>query len=673
MNEIEAGKSVKETGPSLITTVIVDDDPVFRKLLTRFLASLPQVEVIGAAGNGREALELVASLRPKLVLMDIGMSEINGLEAADMVRELHPSTRVIIISMNDAEDVQAACLARGADGFVSKSRFQLDLPGLIHAAPSAVQTASNPSDRVKLQDIAISRALEQKPISVFITDLTGRIEYVNHAFVKVTGFSKAEALGRNPRILKSGRMPPGLYEQLWKTVKSGLEWRGEFLNKSKDGRLFWESAVISPILDEAGRITHFLSVNEDITQKKHLEEQLRQAQKMEAIGQLAGGVAHDFNNILVAILMHLGMLQNHPHLAGDVKESLKQVEKEAVRAANLTRQLLMFSRQQAARPDSIELNALIQNLLSMLRRLLGENIEVISCFDGGPMWIVADSTMIEQVVMNLCINARDAMPNGGKLIIETTLVEIAAQTAGAGGRERSGHFVCLSISDTGCGMDKDLLGRIFEPFFTTKEPGKGTGLGLATVYGIAQQHGGWVEVDSIVGRGSKFRVFIPGVKTASPPPVSDQDAEIKGGSETLLLVEDEVYVRRLVAQSLRSLGYSVLEAGDTFEALQLWDVGWETIALLFTDTLMPGSMTGLDLAAHLRKEKPSLKVISSSGYSAKSEQTKIPGAAIVYLPKPYSPAALARLVRRCLDSGVPGGERCQQTKWRAPQRSRRRK
>ncbi|MGO8701218.1 MAG: PAS domain S-box protein [Limisphaerales bacterium] len=415
-----------------------------------------------------------------------------------------------------------------------------------------------------------------------------------------------------------------------------------------DGRVL--DRYSSPARDKTGTYYGRIWMFRDMTERRQLESQLRQAQKMEAIGQLAGGIAHDFNNILCANLMHLGLLQQNPQLTVGVKKSLEEVGREILRAANLTRQLLLFSRQQAARIESWELDTLIDDLLNMLRRLLGENIEVTFQSGTASSWVSADAGMIQQVVMNLCINARDAMPSGGRLILETRGVEIEAPTEVSHAEARPGRFVCLSVTDTGCGMDEAVLAKIFVPFFTTKEVGKGTGLGLATVYGIVKQHQGWIEVESELGQGSCFRVYFPASRPLCSAGTSSVEANVEGGSETILLVEDELFLRQLTALSLRKLGYAVFEAGNGLEALKVWEEHHQKIALLLTDMKMPGEMTGLDLAVRLKRDKDSLKVISCSGYNADLKDSLLAaGREIDHSPKPFTPNALAKIVRRCLD------------------------
>jgi len=337
------------------------------------------------------------------------------------------------------------------------------------------------------------------------------------------------------------------------------------------------------------------------------------------------------------------------------RADLEELVKEAKRGSALTRQLLLFSRRQAMQPAVLDLNSLLDNLLKMLRRLLGEHIEFSFRASPTAVWIEADPGMIEQVVMNLCVNARDAMPNGGRLALSTAAAEVDEQHAALQAGARVGSMVCLSVRDSGHGMDEATMQRIFEPFFTTKEVGKGTGLGLATVHGIVQQHQGWVEVESVVGQGTTFRVYLP---CARPPQdvLARERAEVKlaGGKETLLVVEDERFLRQAVTSFLRQRGYQVIEAQNGEEALRQWQQHSQNIAMVLSDMVMPGGIDGLELARRLRALRPELKVIITSGYSV-----NLPyhggqlAEGIVYLPKPCDPAELAKTIRTLLDGRPP--------------------
>ncbi len=496
----------------------------------------------------------------------------------------------------------------------------------------------------------LSWAVEQSPVSIIITDTHGNIEYVNPKFTQVSGYSYEEVIGQNPRILKSGEVPQEEYKRLWDTIQAGGEWRGEFHNRKKDGTLYWELASISPIVDTAGKITHFLAVKEDITERKRLEEEFRQAQKLEAVGQLAGGVAHDFNNILTAILMHLGLLRDDPDVTPALQSALRELQMEAKRAANLTRQMLLFSRRQMMEAKPIDLNDVVDNMTKMLRRLIGEDIDLSLQGQSTSAWVMADAGMMDQVLLNLCVNARDAMPKGGKLTVSTRRLDLRQEDSLSIPEARPGSHVCLSVADTGCGMNQAILEHIFEPFFTTKEPGKGTGLGLATVYGIVKQHHGWVEVESEEGKGTCFRVFLPALGQTPACQQGMGDVEVRGGTETILLVEDDRSLRRLAALGLRKLGYAVLEAPNGAEAIGRWMQNRERIDLLLTDMIMPGGVSGLDLVQRCQKEKEALRVIVVSGYAAERYKSGAPlGQGIVFLAKPYEPIGLARAVRECLD------------------------
>ncbi len=390
----------------------------------------------------------------------------------------------------------------------------------------------------------------------------------------------------------------------------------------------------------------------DVTDMLSLEAQLRHAQKLESVGQLAAGVAHDFNNILTVIQGYSEFLLVCCKDDETIRKPLKQIGDAAKRAASLTRQLLAFSRKQVIQPKVQSLNWVLQNLGNMLPRLLGEDILLETNYLPGLPQIEADTGMLEQIVMNLAVNARDAMPKGGKLFIGTTAAVIDENYSSRHPESRTGTFVCLTVTDTGCGMDSKTMERIFEPFFTTKEVGKGTGLGLATVYGIVKQHRGWLHVSSEVGMGTTFKTYLPAIAAAEEVILATPStpAPVEGGQETILLVEDEPVVRELVREILQTYQYRVIEAGSGVEALRIWDEHNGQFDLLLTDIVMPEGLNGRELAEQLRRRKPRLKVIFSSGYSAESSGKELRDGDTSFLAKPYRPQELAQLVRRRLDT-----------------------
>ncbi len=521
-----------------------------------------------------------------------------------------------------------------------------------------IQVVANELHKMLVQRAAqerlrkLSGAVEQSPVSVVITDTAGAIEYVNPMFTRTTGFTLDEVRGRNPRVLSSGEKPPEDYADLWRTIQEGKVWQGEFHNRKKNGELYWETASISPIRDSTGRITHFVAVKEDVTKLRQLEAQYRQAQKLEAVGQLAGGVAHDFNNILAGFMMQLQLMQGNQALDEETQNSLDELQREAMRAVGLTRQLLMFSRRSVLVVTPLDLNEVVANLLKMLSRLIGENIDLTFTGKSGLSKVEADVGLLEQVLMNLVVNARDALPGGGRITMETQQFHFGRDEAVSDPLRREGHFVCLTVTDTGCGMDEDTQKHIFEPFFTTKEAGKGTGLGLATVHGIVAQHQGWVEVESAVGVGSTFRVLLPALaESVRSGDTEGMELPMLRGNETILLVEDEAAVRRLTSRVLRELGYRVHEAANGQEAMRVWGVHGGKFDLLLTDMVMPEGVTGLELAIQLQGIQPSLKVILSSGYSSEIFKSGAPTrAGLVYLQKPCEAKVLAAMMRNLLDT-----------------------
>ena len=375
----------------------------------------------------------------------------------------------------------------------------------------------------------LTMAVEQAGESIVVTDTRGTIQYVNPAFERITGYEQMEVIGQTPRILKSGRHDAAFYRNMWQILLRGEIWRGTFLNKRKDGILYEEDAVISPVRDPSGQVVNYVAVKRDVTDVRRMEEQLRQSQKMEAVGRLAGGVAHDFNNLLTAISGYSDLLLHRLPDYSTLRRDVEEIRKAGDRAAALTRQLLAFSRRQVLQPKVLDLNAVVTKMGEMLRRLIGEDIELSTDLSPSLSRVKADPGQIEQVIVNLAVNARDAMPDGGRVTIATADAELSPAYAAAHPGVRPGPHVLLSVADTGQGMSDETQAHLFEPFFTTKERGKGTGLGLATVYGIVQQSGGHIRVNSAADRGSTFLIYLPRVEapeecaqgdgsTAPPPP-----------------------------------------------------------------------------------------------------------------------------------------------------------
>ena len=425
--------------------------------------------------------------------------------------------------------------------------------------------------------------------------------------------------------------------QIHEAVFRGEKVDAEFMVLGVNGARRWVSMRAAPLRNADGKVVAMLALMRDTTEQKHLEVQLRQSQKMEAVGMLAGGVAHDFNNILTVIQGLSELMLMGTRVGGEELENLKEIHRAAERAANLTQQLLAFSRKQTLHPRVLSLNNILGKMTNMLKRLIGEDIELRLDYADGETLIQADSAMVEQVIMNLAVNARDAMPHGGALTLRTSLVRLTPQEVVLRPEAREGAFICLSVQDTGSGISPEVLPRIFEPFFTTKGVGKGTGLGLATIFGIVKQHQGWIEVESTLGKGTRFSVFWPACENVDPTPFRQPvEKPIHQGKETILLVEDEAAVRRTTVVALRGSGHEVLEAGSGPEALEVWSAWSKKISLLLTDVVMPGGMSGIELAKRLKRENPSLRVICMSGYSRDHiERDGLSRKQFEFLSKPY--------------------------------------
>ncbi|MEK6656877.1 MAG: ATP-binding protein, partial [Nitrospirota bacterium] len=497
----------------------------------------------------------------------------------------------------------------------------------------------------------MSAAVEQSTECVVITDLEGNIVYVNPVFERNTGYSASEAIGKKPNILKSEKHNTEYYSKLWFALKTTGSWSGILINKRKDGTLFEEETSISTVSDSKGRPAYYVAVKRDVTNEKRLEEQLRQAQKMEAIGQLTGGIAHDFNNFLTAILGFSSLLQMKFEDDNDAQSSsyLQNIISAAEKAANMTNSLLAFSRKRIINIRPALLNDIIKGMERLLQRVITENVEFKTALTDKGTIIMADTGQIEQVLLNLVANARDAMPKGGTVFIKTEVVNVDEVFVRTHGYGKPGAYVLLSVSDTGIGMDEMTRERIFEPFFTTKEVGKGTGLGLSIVYGIIKQHNGYIDVNSESGKGATFNIYLPIIESTIESAEIKKEAIPKGGTETILLAEDELEVRRLVKTVLEEFGYKVIEAVDGEDAINRFTENKDRIDIVILDVIMP-KKNGREAYNELKNIKPDIKTIFISGYTEDIiKREDIFEMGLNFIAKPVSPSDLLEKIREVLD------------------------
>ena len=627
--------------------LMVDDNPDDRILIRRvLLREFPELEIreVGDPQTLARALEE----RPfDLVITDYGLGFTDGFALLDTLKAQWPECPVILCTGTLSEEIAVEALRKGLDDYVLKE------PRRFMRLPAAVRSAIDHA-----RQRAAARAAERRyhelfdgaPVGLIRSLPDGRILAANAAAARITGFPGVAALlevsvadlyadvGDRARVIAALDRGETLQD---------LEVQG----RRRDGVLIWVSVNVRPVRDAGGRTLHYEWSLADITERRQLESQLRQAQKMEAVGQLAGGVAHDFNNLLTVIggrcYLMLGKLGPDDALRREVE----LVRGAAERAARLTHQLLAFSRKQVLEPRVLDLNETVTGIEPLLRRLIGEDIEIsVTC--GSELGRVkADAGQVEQVILNLSVNARDAMPQGGRLILETANVTLDERAARRAPDLAPGSYVVLSVTDSGHGMDAATRAQIFEPFFTTKEVGKGTGLGLATVYGIVKQSGGFIEVESEPGRGASFKVYLPRVEeaVAVPEPAKASGTRLRG-SETVLLVEDDEFLRTFAREILTVQGYVVLEATSPRDALRIQAAHQGRINLLLTDVVMP-EMNGRQLADHLKKARPDMAVLFMSGYTgaALSERGEAAEFTGQLLQKPFTPDGLSRRVREVLD------------------------
>jgi two-component system, cell cycle sensor histidine kinase and response regulator CckA len=610
--------------------IVEDDEEDF--ILTRALFGdiANTIYAVERAATAEEALRCFEQRNHDLYLIDFRLGASNGLELLHKAEEMRLLAPIIMLTGQGEPDVDLAAMRAGAADFLIKGEI----------TPRSLERSVRYAIERKRAELEIGKlaAFPQRnpnPVVQFAED--GTMNYSNSA-------AEALALSMGDSSLRA-LLPPDIAQIVSESLRTGNMQSSQI---SRGARTFSWSFVPVP----ESKVVHGYA--SEITERLNLEAQLRHSVKMEAVGQLAAGVAHDFNNILTVIQGHANLLLDALEDNSTHDKPLKHICLSAEKAGNLIRQLLMFSRKQVMQPRHIDLNEVLQNMTRMLQRMMGEDIALEVIERPELPSVYGDTGMIEQVLMNLAVNAREAMPRGGKFLLATTVQTFDDSAIITNPEARAGEFVCLTICDTGCGMDPITLNRIFEPFFTTKEVGKGTGLGLATVYGIVKQHQGWIEVDSSIGGGTTFRMFFPATtKPAQSVPGPSNSEKVQGGNETILVVEDESALRELVEEILSLYGYSVVSACSGVDALRVWEKHGDKIDLLLTDMVMPEGISGRELAERLQRKAPKLKVIYTSGYSpgmAGKDLALLEG--FNFLPKPYPPTRLAEVVRECLDGKI---------------------
>jgi len=640
--------------PSLLRVLLVgsqeEDFFLIQEILDRNRRSLPAV--LDHAGSLEEAKTMLQRGNYGLVLFE---HETGDAAATKLLSEfLHTRGALPFILLTEHADEKAVAEIVQAGAYDCMERSQLTGANLVRTIRCALSLHSTQQQRhVAEQSLRkLSCAVEQSADAIFITNSEGIIEYVNPAFEILTGYSPKEVTGRTSSILKSGEQAPVLYREVWETIRSGNAGRSIVVNRKKNGEVYYVDESISAIRDAEGRIANFVSNGRDFTERLRLEAQLLQSQKMDAIGHLAGGIAHDFNNLLTIITSYSELALDSVDPESPAQARIQEILSAARRAADLTRQLLAFSRKQPQALRVAELNPVVSGIVKTLRRLIGEDIELVFIPGQALGRIRLDPVQIEQILMNLAANARDAMPQGGQCTIETSDVQVDEQYVD---RKRAviptGRYAVLSLTDTGDGIPADHLSHVFEPFYTTKPSGKGTGLGLATVYGIVKQNQGFVWAYSEPGMGTVIKIYLPCVQDQ---PVALEIPDIGAGvalrgTETVLLVEDEEPLRRATVEFLRLRGYTVLEARDGVDALSISKNHGSTIHLAVTDVVMP-HMSGGELAKELEKLRPQTRVLFVSGYAGQTVlDHKVIDVENNFLQKPFTLKQLASKVRTVLD------------------------
>lgn len=534
--------------------------------------------------------------------------------------------------------------AQAADRVLDENGQLIQMSGILQDI-----TERKNAETVLLQ---LNQALEQSPVSVIITDTKGTIQYVNSKFTEVSGYDEQDVIGKNPRILKSGQHSASFYKEMWDTIISGEEWRNEVCNKKKNGELYWELVSIAGVKDSNGKISNYVAVKEDITQRKQLEEEKVRQERLAAVGQLAAGIAHDFNNIMAIITLDSDLILRTVQLSNSEQGKLKRIQKQAFHATKLTKQILDFSRRSAREPKILDLRVFLDEILEFITRTIPERIQIQFTYADGEYIVKADPTQLQQIITNLALNARDAMSHTGKLNFNLSRMVVHKDHLPDPMMEL-GEWVKLVVADNGSGIHPDVINHIFEPFFTTKDVGKGTGLGLAQVYGIVQQNEGHITVSSQLKQGTTFEIYLPAVtQELNHPHESNNMAAFHGQGETILLVEDNPDLLESTKSTLRLLDYQILSAMNGNDALEVYFANENQINLVMTDVVMP-QMDGFQLVRALRKHDSKLKILLMSGFPLDTEMYgEIKDGKASWLQKPADISQLATVLRELLDKNT---------------------
>jgi len=632
--------------PDPIRILVVEDNPDYADVIGELLRDDEYPSDVAYASNLHAALDRVTRERFDVVLLDLTLPDSSGIEGLNRLAERAPLLPVVVLTAIDNEEVTARALREGAQDFLLKT----DVDGeVLHRSIRYAIDRHAFEARLRRSEERYRSLIESSTQGILI-HADGVVALANRALVDLVGLSGSEqVIGRSiwPFVVVEDQP---IVERMMRERGQGMAVPDhyDFRIRRADGAIAWVECAATAISWDG--TPAFMATFLDVTARKRTEEQLRQAQRMEAVGRLAGGIAHDFNNLLVVMSGHSELLleelgDDHP-----AAPSLREIETAAQSAANLTRQLLALSRRQLLQPQIIDLNQVLKRVQSLLSRVIGEDIQISLNLAPELHYVLADPGQIEQVVMNLAVNARDAMPGGGRLVLRTANVDVDSTCAAQHPGARIGPHAMLSITDTGSGIDDATLKQVFEPFFTTKEPGKGTGLGLATVYGIVKQSGGFVTVYTQLRKGSTFSVFLPLAEVATTAEPESAEPAGPRGTETVLLIEDQYAVRAVTRDALQRFGYAVIEAGSGDEAIRTAMRAQQRIDLVITDVVLLG-ISGRDAARRICSFRPEARVLYISGYTDDAiAHHGVLDKGLAFLEKPFTPAKLARKVREVLDA-----------------------